>query len=340
MKQTNEHIDDLIVQLLCGELSDCSLAELRAWIAKSSENMKYFQEKQEIWFSAVETSLLDKYNKEEAYAVFMQNMAQAQEAQTDSLHDHPTIWKKWMSYAAIVTVIIATTFFAYQWGGHDVRDTFADIQMEAPYGSRTKVLLPDGTIVWLNSGSKLTYSQGYGLNDRKVRITGEGYFSVKHNEKLPFSVSSQDLTVRVLGTKFNFRDYQEDKEAEVMLEQGSVKLDSKLPKAQQSQIMIPGQKVTLDKKTGKLITESCDVKAICQWSNGLIIFNDATMEEIAKRIERSYNVKVQISSKSMKKYRFNGDFLRQEQSLKEVLDALAATDKLHYRIQDRVVTIY
>ena len=340
MKQENEHIDDLIVQLLCGELDDSSLAELRAWTNKSTEHMKYFQEGQEIWFSAVDASQLEKYNKNEAFSEFMKNVAQTQETQSCAQNHHPIAWRKWMSYAAIVTFIIATLFFAYQRGAHDMRENFADIQVEAPYGSRTKTLLPDGTVVWLNAGSKLSYSQGYGLNDRKVSIVGEGYFSVKHDEKLPFSVSSKDLTVKVLGTKFNFRDYPEDEVAEIMLEQGSVKLDNKLTKDQHSHIMIPGQKVILDKRTGKLTAESCDVNTISQWSNGLIVFNDATLDEIAKRIERSYNIKVQISSKAMKKYRFNGDFVRQEQSLKEVLDALAATNKLHYRIKDRVVTIY
>ena len=338
MKQVNEHIDDLIIQFLCGELDENSLAELRAWIAISPQNERYFHEKQEIWFSSVDAALLKKYNKQEAFRVFQERVAMAQEDKNIHLKDLFR-WKKWTGYAAMLALICIMTFFAYHQGKHNVSSSFADIQVEAPMGSRTKALLPDGTIVWLNSGSKLTYSQGYGLNDRKVSMSGEGYFEVKHNEKLPFCVNSQNLRVNVLGTQFNFRDYPDDKEAEVILDKGSVKLDN-LTNTGNSQLMVPGQKVILDKKSGKMITEECEINIVSQWTQGLITFDNATLDEIAKRIERSYNVTVHIRSKAVGKYRFNGDFVRQEQSLQEVLDALAATGHLHYQLKGRIVTIY
>ncbi len=337
MKQVNDHIDDLIIQQLCGELDERSLQELKVWIDCSPENARYFQERQEVWFSSVESRRLEKYHTKEMYETFLQRVADADESNDRGGFLYRK--RKWIGYAATLLAVVTMTFFAYHRGVHHVENFFADIQVEAPNGSRTKALLPDGTVVWLNSGSKLTYSQGYGLNDRKVTINGEGYFEVKHNKDLPFSVNSRALQVNVLGTKFNFRDYAEDKEAEVMLEEGSVKLDN-LADANHSQLMTPGQKVVLDKKTGAMTTTACDVSTISQWSQGLIAFNDATLDEIAKRIERSYNVTVHIQGASIQKYRFNGDFVRQEQSLKEVLDALAATGRLHYRLQGRTVTIY
>lgn len=336
MKQANDHIDDLIIQFLCGELDEFALQELKSWIDRSPENASYFQERQEIWFSSTEDFQLQKYNKKEMYEAFLQHTADSDENNRGGFLYRK---RRWIGYAATLLAVVTMTFLAYHRGEHHIKKAFADIQVEAPNGSRTKTLLPDGTVVWLNSGSKLTYSQGYGLNDRKVTINGEGYFEVKHNKDLPFCVNSKALRVNVLGTKFNFRDYAEDKEAEVMLEEGSVKLDN-LSNANHSQLMTPGQKVVLDKKTGVMITTACDVNTISQWSQGLIAFNDATLDEIAKRIERSYNVTVHIKGASIQKYRFNGDFVRQEQSLKEVLDALAATGKLRYRLQGRTVTIY
>lgn len=341
MKQVNDHIDDLIIQLLCGELDGAELAELRTWIASSPENEKYFMQKQEVWFSAADTSQWEKYNKKEAFKEFQQRVAQAEALQEDAPEEksHPAVWRKWMRYAAVAVVVVAMTFLGYHRGEHKVKESFADILVEAPYGSRTKALLPDGTVVWLNSGSKLSYSQGYGLSDRKVSIKGEGYFEVKRNEALPFSVNSQSIRVNVLGTKFNFRDYPDDTEAEVILEKGSVKLDN-LMKQSKSQMMIPGQKVVLDKKTGKMTTENYDASGASQWTEGIIVFKDAPLSEIAKRIERSYNVKVLLSGKDIGKYRFNGDFARQEQSLQEVLETLSATGKLHYKQQGKTVVIY
>lgn len=342
MKQVNDHIDDLIIQLLCGELDGAELAELRTWIASSPENEKYFMQKQEVWFSAVDSSQWQKYNKEKAFKEFQRRVERTEESvwEDASVEElYPASLHKWLSYAAVIIVVVAMTFWGYHRGEYHVKNSFADIQVEAPYGSRTKALLPDGTVVWLNSGSMLSYSQGYGLNDRKVSIKGEGYFEVKHNEKLPFSVNSQTIRVNVLGTKFNFRDYPDDAEAEVILEKGSVKLDN-LMKQNKSQMMVPGQKVVLDKKTGKMTTESYEVSGASQWTEGIIAFKDAPLSEIAKRIERSYNVKVLLSGKDIGKYRFNGDFVRQEQSLQEVLETLSATGKLHYKQQGKTVVIY
>ena len=80
-----------------------------------------------------------------------------------------------------------------------MKDTFADISVEAPLGSKTKLYLPDGTLVWLNAGSRMTYSQGFGVDNRKVELEGEGYFEVKRNEKVPFFVKTKDLQLQVLG---------------------------------------------------------------------------------------------------------------------------------------------
>ena len=125
-------------------------------------------------------------------------------------------------YAAIIAVILAVGCFSYWQGGVNVKDTFADISVEAPLGSRTKLYLPDGTLVWLNAGSRMTYSQGFGVDNRKVELEGEGYFEVQRNEKLPFFVKTKDLQLQVLGTKFNFRDYPEDHEVVVSLLEGKV----------------------------------------------------------------------------------------------------------------------
>ena len=86
-------------------------------------------------------------------------------------------------------------------GRSECKDTFADISVEAPLGSRTKLYLPDGTLVWLNAGSRMTYSQGFGVDNRKVELEGEGYFEVQRNEKLPFFVKTKDLQFAGIGNK-------------------------------------------------------------------------------------------------------------------------------------------
>lgn len=114
-------------------------------------------------------------------------------------------------------------------------------------GARTKMHLPDGTAVWLNAGSKLSYSQGFGIDNRDVRLEGESYFEVSRNENLPFCVKTKEVKVRVLGTKFNFRNYQDDNEAVVNLLEGKVSLMNGLRKMSE-QYLAPGECMTLDKQ--------------------------------------------------------------------------------------------
>lgn len=118
------------------------------------------------------------------------------------------------------------------------------ITVEAPYGSKTKLYLPDGTLVWLNAGSKMSYAQDFGINERSLNLSGEAYFEVTRNEEIPFKVHTEELDVKVLGTKFNFRNYKDDLEAKVCLLEGKVALNTR----QKETILHPDQQALLDKK--------------------------------------------------------------------------------------------
>lgn len=332
MEQNKEYIDDLIIQLLSDELDNVSLKELQAWIAASPENETYFRQKQEIWFSAIETPCLEKYNKAEAFKLFQQRVS----GKKFRLHH---ILQNWKKYAAVILLLVTVGCLSYFQGQNGIKETFANVSIEAPYGSRTKTTLPDGTIVWLNSGSKLTYTQGYGVSDRTVDLNGEGYFEVTKNEKLPFTVSSHSLKVNVLGTKFTFCDYAEDTTAEVVLKQGCVQLNSLLSQ-EEAITMTPGQQVTLNKRTGKTKTEEADIATATSWIEGELIFEGASLADIAKQIKRKYNIEVIIEKKALHNYQFYGEFGKYEQSLTEVLETLTATGRFHYKIKNNTVIIY
>ena len=178
----------------------------------------YGHNEQEIWFSAVDEQQLGRFDKDAAFARFQERVAAAQTFK-------PKRNLRWLSYAVAVALMVAVSYFSFKGGQNNVESAFGDIVVEAPQGSRTQMTLPDGTKVWLNAGSKISYTQGYSLVNRLVMLVGEGYFEVAHNEQLPFRVSSKDLQVSVLGTKFNFRDYSTDAEAIVSLAEGKVALN-------------------------------------------------------------------------------------------------------------------
>lgn len=289
---------------------------------------------EEIWFSSVSEEELSKYDKDAAFAAFQNRVAE-----TESQPRAVTRRLGWLKYAAAVVAVVAVGFFSYRGGQSQLETAMGDIVVEAPQGSRTQMTLPDGTKVWLNAGSKISYSQSFGLVNRLVLLAGEGYFEVAHNEELSFSVESENVRVKVLGTKFNFRDYPSDAEATVSLAEGSVAMNSQQHPADE-QLLKPGQRATVDKQTGKIRVEECEVANATQWTSGKLIFDGEPLQEIVKTLERSYNVKITIADNRLLTLRFYGDFLRQEQTLSEVLDALAATGKIKYNIKGKDVTLY
>lgn len=337
MEEENKHIDELIANYLTEGLDKNALDELKTWIAASAENQQYFIRQREIWFSAVSREAASVYDKDKAFENFRNRVESQKEIQSTSRRGFSlsALWR----YAAVVAIIIAVGCISYWQGEVNVKDTFADISVEAPLGSKTKLYLPDGTLVWLNAGSRMTYSQGFGVDNRKVELEGEGYFEVKRNEKIPFFVKTKDLQLQVLGTKFNFRDYPEDHEVVVSLLEGKVGLNNLLREEKEA-VLSPDERAVLNKANGLLTVESVTASNAPQWTDGYLFFDEELLPDIAKELERSYNVKIHIANDSLKTFRFYGNFVRREQNIQEVLEALASTEKMQYKIEERNITIY
>lgn len=332
MEAERLRMDELIASYLNGGLDKSSLEELKKWMAASPENERYFMQRQEIWFSAIDEGK-NLYNKEKAFDAFK---ARVEATQVDRKKVHPMLlWR----YAAVVALLVTFSALSFWQGGERVKDSFAQIVVEAPLGSRSKLFLPDGTMVWLNAGSRMSYSQGFGVDDREVQLEGEGYFEVTHNQKIPFLVGTKDLQVRVVGTKFNFRNYPQDAEAVVTLEEGKVALKN-LMHREREVMLAPNERVILNKTDGKMWVEKATATNALQWTMGYLFFDEEMLIDIAAELERSYHVKIKIAEDSLKGFRFYGNFVRQEQSIREVLDVLSSTGKIRYTIEDRDIILY
>ena len=217
---------------------------------------------------------------------------------------------------------------------------FAMIKVEAPQGSTTKMTLPDGTEVWLNAGSRIEYSQGFGVSDRHVQLTGEGYFEVHRNESMPFIVKSPSLNVQVLGTKSDFRDYPSDHSAMVSLDEGSVAVGLRSAHDGDYQYRLsPDQRAVLEKRSGNMRIENRSTTDRL-WTDGTIMINGQRLADIAIDLERSYGTKICIENTQLAQTRFYGVFHRKDQSLDQVLATLAATGHMRYAINGNVVRIY
>ena len=198
----------------------------------------------------------------------------------------------------------------------------------APLGSRISFSLPDGTQGWLNSGSSLEYSLPFS-NNRQLALRGEAWFDVAHDSEHPFEIANGDSKVKVLGTKFNLSAYPEEKYLEVVLEEGKVEFTTRgLPSAV---VMKPNERLVLSE--GALNINIEDASKYSAWKEGKLVFRGDSMDEVARRIGRWYNVDVSLVDGELKDYAFRGTF--QDDSLEEVLRYLSMTSPIRYRLIDR-----
>ncbi len=198
----------------------------------------------------------------------------------------------------------------------------------APMGSRVSFNLPDGTTGMLNSGSHLNYSIPF-IPDRKVTLEGEAWFNVKSDEDHPFKIVTGDLLVRVLGTSFNICAYSPEEYIEIVLEVGKMELVNN----RNNEIIMMNPAERLFYQDGIIKKTLTDPKKYYAWTEGKLIFKGDPMKEVIRRIERWYNVKIEISDPELLDYSLWGTF--EDDKLEDVMRFLSMTSPLKYRITPR-----
>ena len=200
-------------------------------------------------------------------------------------------------------------------------------EISCPIGTRTHVVLPDGSDVWLNSGSKINYEIPFGREVRKLNLVGEAFLKVKKNKNSPFIVSSEKTKVKVLGTVFNVKAYPDDDQIEVALKEGSVNFS--FLNSDDKKVYTPlksGDYVVYNKRNKNIYRENKDLTKYISWSKNILIFDETPIVEVAKSLERWYGVKVIISDKSIKQYKITTTF--ENESLSRVLELLELSSHL------------
>ncbi len=175
------------------------------------------------------------------------------------------------------------------------------------YGKRVKVCLPDKSEVWVNSGSRLIFPQKFEKKRREVYLFGEGYFEVEKNKKNPFHVQTTSMDISVLGTKFNVFAYPENEKIETVLKEGSVQIESTDRRwFVEKTILKPDQKAIFDKATKEVKIETVVPENYTLWKEGLITVEDETLQGVIKKVERYFNIDVDILDEDKKKVKVSG----------------------------------
>lgn len=203
-------------------------------------------------------------------------------------------------------------------------------EIHSPVGSRTKFQLPDGTQGWLNSGSSIKYPVNF-MNHRNVEISGEAWLDVVHLESDGFRVITPYFDVKVLGTQFNVIAYENELMAEVILERGKVLVLGKDEELKGE--LNPDQQLVFNKSTKEFIKTNVDSKSYTSWKDGILIFRNVPMSEIARRLERKYNTEIILHGDELESSIFRATF--QDESLDEICKMLSTVAPITYKIHDR-----
>lgn len=210
----------------------------------------------------------------------------------------------------------------------------ATITKRNPSSIRSKIKLPDGTKVWLNAASAISYPERFG-DIREVQLEGEAYFEVVRDTERPFVIKTALSTIKVLGTSFNVNAYEDDKEDFIALVTGSVKVATIMK--ENKFVLHPGEQLTVDRASGTAKTGLFDKRDVIGWTEGWLTFKDASKDEIIDKLERWYDVKIRVLNEPVEEWNVNGYF--RDQSLELVLDRLSFSKDFQYKIEGRKVTI-
>lgn len=276
--------------------------------------------------------------------------------------------KEWWLYSTIAYA--ASVLFAFGIGyltNHNQDNQWSNSMqsIEIAYGSKSTVVLPDGTQVWLNSGSKLEYPGNFGQTNRNVTLKGEAYFEVSKNKELPFRVTSGKVAIHVLGTKFNMKAYPEDEKTKITLIEGSLKVeDNKNPNT--NIILKPNQQAVINQNSKQIQVRNVIASNYTLWTTSntrsaelsqtnneghsisarlpkaaarnILFFDEEPLYQIAKDLERAFNVHIEIEDMSLQGKHFYGDFCNEE-TITDILKIIAEKHSLCYTIKDDTIQI-
>jgi transmembrane sensor len=368
-----ERIWTLMARKLTGEATNAELNELNLLIQTDKETYLSLCEKmQAYWHIPVEkdedfleATYLLHLDKLKKLGHNIENSSTIDKTAFDNfLHLNAAQKRKrktFVAFAASFIVVMIIGLFYYTNSTKKANDLKLEQSIvSTKKGSRTKLELPDGTTVWLNSNSELLYNAvNYGKTIREVTLTGEGYFDVIKNPSKPFIIHTKRLDIKVLGTSFNVKSYPSEKTTETSLIKGSIEVNlkegnEKIMMKPNDKLVVSDNMITQNVATKKNLVTPTNAPLVIlsrlnrleqdssivetAWLENRLVFNNESFEEIAQKMERWYNLTITITDINLKAKKFTGIF--EKETATQALKAMQYTTEFKYSIKNNQVTIF
>ncbi len=327
--------EDLLLSYLHGTLSEPERKAVDEWYEKAPENAALLDNLFEAY--SLERALLvrEAANADAAYNKQREQMQiRRRSSFSRNRGRYIKLLKRFSVAAAVVLAIVYVSVRSVEF----VNRVEKPLNVPTDIGERVRIELPDGSHVSLNACSEIAYGPRMFSSERSVAIKGEAYFEVQKMEGAPFVVHCEQMDIRVLGTKFNVQANSDDECITTTLLEGAVQVTS--PMIKNKVIMRPDQQLVFNRKTGTAqLTMTDQARASRLWTDGRIHFYKATFAEIAKSLERNYNITISFRDDQIRQKQFICDFDSSD-NIHRILSILQLTGKFEYRIQGRQVEIW
>jgi len=362
----NEKIWHLLILKLSGEATDQELAELNDLLQQHPDMAVQAASVEGVWRSR---GMEVKENTDELFNRHLQRLSDDTVENTPFYHiadARPGKVRRMrtlaavMAVAACVTLVVLLAYNVFQGGSVKASATpMSGNFVSTKNGSKSKLQLPDGTQVWLNSGSNIAYDNDFGGATRQVRLTGEAFFDVVKDNARPFIIHTSTVDIKVLGTVFNVRSYPEEKMTETSLIRGAVEVTLKA-NADKKIFLKPNEKLIVSNDSTLVKSDSIQTPDVRKkpaamtltqvhhlnkdtvasevlWTKNKLVFDGETLSEVALKLERWYGVKVIIQGDELKNIEYTGVF--DDDNLTEVLYALQLSGNFKYVVRRNEVVI-
>lgn len=354
------HFLNLLAKKMTGEATPEELQELEGLMKTNADWAYQAEQIQNLW------QYKNGANNSESELAFEQHLEKVHAAGID-FPEPPALVNiaqtpRWYQKRIYVVSFATTLVFAIALSVWMVNSNKADLvslskkfsEISSPIGSKTKLVLPDSTVVWLNAGSKLTYDEHFGITNRNATLIGEAFFDVKHSN-VPFIINANGVHIKDLGTAFNVKAYPDDKTIETSLIRGKVEITlDKRPG--ELHILEPNEKLIVSNEPERKITKSVEkrepitvlgnithyndddsIVVETSWVENKLVFEDELFGEVAKKMERWYGVNIRFDDDAIANYRMHGSFTNE--TIKEALDALKIGFHFNYKMEGNKISI-
>lgn len=297
--------------------------EILSQLDKNVKEKKEYRKVKNAWALASTKKKMPDYQLENLYLDFRQKLAKEQKTRRLNTSGY-------LKYAAvfILAIGLSSLFFYFQ------PQHLSDLNTQyttaiAEHGQISKIILPDSSVVWLNSGTTIAYNNNFAVNNREIKLSGQAFFDVTKNKKIPLQVFCNKLEVKVLGTKFDVSAYPEDKNIHVFLESGKVEILNPVEKSFHYELN-PGEMTRYDKSSKHLSLRKNFSNQFTAWKDGVLIFRDEPMSEVIPKLQRRYDIDIEVAQSDIYESVFTATI--KNETLEEIFKSISYACSVQYQI--------